>query len=137
MSSEDLYINLLSLIERSEERIDRTNGMIEQLASTCAKNTEMYDKHLCSLEQSRNIAQENAAASIEVSKNLSDMIALLRKDYQDQLTSLKAELHSLTNEYRKEMDEIRRDYKELSASYRRLAEHGIGGSKSEVKINHI
>lgn len=135
MNTEDLYNSLLTLVERSEARIDKTNEMVQQLTSTCARNTEMYDKHLTSLEESRNVAQENAARSIEVSKNLTELLTILRNDYQGQLESLRKELHTMKDEYRKEMREIRDDYRKLTDSYTRLAENGAGGSKAEVKIN--
>lgn len=138
MDSEQLYENLLTLIERSEARIDKTNEMVQALARTCERNIEIYDKHLTSLEEARNLAQANAANSIEMSKTLTDLLTNLRNDYQVHLTALKGELHMLKDEYRKEMEEMRRDYKDLSASYRRLAERVAGGgSRSEVKISNM
>lgn len=138
MDSEKIYQDFLSLVEKSEARIDRTNDMIQSLARTCERNIEIYDKHLTSLEEARNLAQANAANSIEMSKNLTDLLTNLRNDYQVHLTALKGELHMLKDEYRKEMEEMRRDYKDLSASYRRLAERVAGGgSRSEVKISNM
>lgn len=138
MDSKQLYENLLTLIERSEARIDKTNEMVQSLARTCERNIEIYDKHLTSLEVSRNTAQENAVKSIEMSKNLTDLLTNLRSDYQTHLNSLRSELHMLKDEYRKEMEDIRKDYKDLSASYRRLAERVAGGSsRSEVKISNL
>ncbi len=138
MDSERLYENLLTLIERSEARIDKTNEMIQSLARTCERNIEIYDKHLTSLEESRNTAQENAEKSIEMSKSLTDLLTNLRNDYQIHLNALKGELHMLKDDYRKEMEDMRKDYKELSASYRRLAERVAGGSsRSEVKISNM
>lgn len=138
MDSEKIYQDFLSLVEKSEARIDRTNDMIQSLARTCERNIEIYDKHLTSLEEARNLAQANAANSIDMSKNLTDLLTNLRNDYQVHLTALKGELHMLKDEYRKEMEEMRRDYKDLSASYRRLAERVAGGgSRSEVKISNM
>ena len=82
MDSEQLYENLLTLIERSEARIDKTNEMVQALARTCERNIEIYDKHLTSLEEARNLAQANAANSIEMSKNLTDLLTNLRNDCQ-------------------------------------------------------
>ena len=138
MDSEKIYQDFLSLVEKSEARIDRTNDMIQSLARTRERSIEIYDKHLTSLEEARNLAQANAANSIEMSKNLTDLLTNLRNDYQVHLTALKGELHMLKDEYRKEMEEMRRDYKDLSASYRRLAERVAGGgSRSEVKISNM
>lgn len=134
METEELLSTLTSLVEKSEARIDRTNAMIQQLTQICQNNIEVYDKHLTSLENSRNSAQESAMASLKLSADLAGTIARLRDDYQAQITSLKAELHTLRDNYRKELEEMRRDYKDLHASYRRLAERSAGGTNAEVKI---
>lgn len=136
MTSEQLYQNLLALVEKSEARIDRTNEMVQTLARTCEHNLNMYDKHLSSLEQSRNAALENATNSINVSKDLTGIVARLRDDYQSQVKALKQEIEDLKKEYREELNDLKRDAKEMSASYRRLAERVVdGSSKAEVKIN--
>lgn len=127
---------MIDLVEKSEVQINRTYEMVAELSQTCKQNTEVYDKHLSSLEMARDRAQQSATDSVEVGKNLTDLLSKLREDYQAQLTALKAELHSLTNDYKMQLEDMRRDYKELSASYRRLAERVVGSSsKSDVKIN--
>jgi hypothetical protein len=135
MNSEELYENLLTLVERSEARIDKTNKMIQALSRTCDKNMDMYDRHITALEASRDLAQENAARSIGISENLTSLLNGLRCDYQSQLTALKAELHTLKGEYRDEMEEMRSDYRKLTASYTRLAERGTEGAKAEITIS--
>ena len=134
MDTDDLRLKLTALVERSEERIDKTNEMIAALVDITNRNQEMYDKHLTSLEESRNAAQNNAMKSIETSRNLTVMMENLREDYRTHLDSLRDELHRLRGEYRSEMQEMRHDYQELSASYRRLAERVAGSPKAEVKI---
>lgn len=42
------------LIAKSEDRIDRTNAMIDRLSTITAHLTEVYDEHLKELEKSRN-----------------------------------------------------------------------------------
>lgn len=123
METEELLSTLTSLVEKSEARIDRTNAMIQQLTQICQNNIEVYDKHLTSLENSRNSAQESAMASLKLSADLAGTIARLRDDYQAQILNLQ-----------KEAEEMRRDYKDLHASYRRLAERSAGGTNAEVKI---
>ena len=134
MDTDDLLLKLTALVERSEERIDKTNEMIVSLVNITNRNQEMYDKHLTSLEKSRNAAQDNAMKSIETSRNLTVMMENLSEDYRTHLDSLRDELHRLRGEYRSEMQEMRHDYQELSASYRRLAERVAGSPKAEVKI---
>lgn len=129
-----MYDGLLGLIEKSEARMEKTNDMVQTLAHTCARNTEVYDKHITSLEQSRDAAQKHASESIEESKNLTTMLEKMRGDYQAQLAALKAELHSMKDEYRGNLAEMRNDYKELSASYRRLVE-GRSSMRTEVSVN--
>lgn len=135
MTSEQLYQNLLALVEKSEARIDRTNEMVQTLARTCEHNLNMYDKHLSSLEQSRNAALENATNSINVSKDLTSIVARLRDDYQSQVKSLQEQIDTMRKEYREEINDLKREAKEMTSSYRRLAERVVdGSSKAEVKI---
>lgn len=135
MTSEQLYQNLLALVEKSEARIDRTNEMVQTLARTCEHNLNMYDKHLSSLEQSRNAALENATNSINVSKDLTSIVARLRDDYQSQVKSLQEQIDIMRKEYREEINDLKREAKEMTSSYRRLAERVVdGSSKAEVKI---
>ncbi len=136
MNTEELYENLLTLVEKSEARIDKTNKMIQALSRTCEKTMDMYDRHITALEASRDLAQENAARSISTSENLTAFLGNLRTDYEKQLSALKAELHSLKGEYREELEEMRSDYRKLTASYTRIAERGTEGSKAEVKISN-
>lgn len=125
MDNEQLQTTLLDLVEKSEARIDRTNAMIQQLTNTCQNSIEVYDKHLTSLEESRNVAQESAMASLKLSTELTAIIARLRDDYQAQIVTLKTELQ-----------DIRCENKDLSSSYRRLAERfAASGSSAEVNIN--
>lgn len=135
MNTEEMYDALVALVEKSEARIDKTNAMVDRLSNICERNTEIYDKHLTSLEESRDRAQENAAVSIEVSKNLSDLMAVLRKDYQTQLSALKNELHMMRDTYQKDLDEMRKQYKSLEESYRKLAENAAGNVSTVVRIN--
>lgn len=123
MEIDELLSTLTSLVEKSEARIDRTNAMIQQLTQVCKNNIEVYDKHLTSLENSRNSAQDSATASLKLSTDLAGIITRLRDDYQAQIASKT-----------KEIEDMQRDYKDLTASYRRLAERGLGGSMAEVKI---
>lgn len=134
MNNDKLYEVLQALIEKNDERMDKTMQMVTMLVETCSKNMEVYDKHLYSLEQSRNIAQENAAKSIEVNKNLTEMMTNQREDYQSHLAALREELHRLRDEYRIEVRELHDGYQALTQAYTRLAERS-GGSKSEVNIN--
>lgn len=137
VDTRNLYQNLLTLVERSEARIDRTNEMVLSLSRTCERNIEMYDKHITSLQQSRQVAEENAAKSTEACKALADAINKLREDYEQKLEAVITEFSQSKEEFRRELNEIRLDYKETSASYRRLAERVVtGGSNAEVKISN-
>ncbi len=95
MDTDELRLELAALVERSEARIDKTNEMIASLVNITNRNQEMYDKHLTSLEESRNAAQDNAMKSIETSRNLIVMMENLREDYRTHLDALRAEVESL------------------------------------------
>ena len=126
------YENLLTLLERSEARIDKLNNAAAQLADTCTKNIEMYDKHLTSLEHSR----DEALTSV---KNLTKLMRDMRDDYHAQVISLRNELHTLRDEYRKDLDCSRAEHRQLVQSLTKLAEqNGIksGSSKAEVTIQN-
>ena len=103
----------LKLLQESEERIGETNKMIQTLSNTCARNLEMYDKHLAALEASRDRAQMNSAGNIDLCKSLTKML----------------------EECRAELRDAKNDYRRLSEAYTRLAESGSGQSKSSVKVN--
>lgn len=137
VDTRQLYQNLLTLVERSEARIDRTHEMVFSLSRTCERNIEMFDKHITTLQQSRQVAEENAARSIDLCKTMTETIDTMAKEFREQLDSIKNEFHVLRDEYRSELEDVRRDYKEISASYRRLAERVVGGaSNAAVKITH-
>lgn len=114
------------------EMYERTEQMVNRLSETCAKNMEMYDKHLSSLERSRDAALSNAQKALELSNELTSLMKGVREDYNAQLNALKAELHVLRDEYRAEAMEMRNDYRDLVNSYKRIAE--TSGSRSEVTI---
>lgn len=135
MDEDELLKAVTLAYERSEERLDKTNEMIQMLAKTCSTNMEIYDKHLLSLEESRNIAEQNAKRSMEICQSLSETITNQRDDYHSHLGALRDELHRLRDEYIGEMKIMRDEYKSLTESYTRLAER-FNGSKSEVKINN-
>lgn len=136
MDEDELLKAVTLAYERSEERLDKTNEMIQMLAKTCSTNMEIYDKHLLSLEESRNIAEQNAQRSMEICQSLSKTITNQRDDYRSHIGALRDELHRLRDEYIGEMKIMREGYKSLTESYTRLAEK-FNGSKSEVKINHL
>ena len=51
-------------INRLIETIDRASSMSAELTRTCKLNMDVYDKHLVSLEESRDRAEKEAAESI-------------------------------------------------------------------------
>lgn len=57
MSVDVRYDRLIHLIERSEERIDETNKMINTLSETLKNITESYDKHIGELIKNRESVQ--------------------------------------------------------------------------------
>lgn len=135
MAPDDLYLKLASLVERSEERAEKLDKMVASLNDTCRINMEIYDRHLTSLESSRDQAQQNSYVSIETLKSLTIIMENMRDDYRTHLDALRDELHRLRDEYIEELQDIRKGYKELAASYRRLAERVAGSPKAEVKIS--
>lgn len=92
--------------------------MHEMMAKSIEYLTATYDKHLSSLEKSRDAAQENVTELIRA--NL----------------SLQQELQQEQREHREQMKELRADYRRLLDKYTRLAEHaGVGGAGASQEIH--
>ena len=122
-------------INRLIETIDRASAMSAELTRTCKLNMDVYDKHLVSLEESRDRAEKEAAESIATIKELTSLMTTMRNDYKEQVASLRSELHLLRDEYKSQLAEAMEGYRKLTESYTRLAEEQRG-SRSEVNINH-
>ena len=92
--------------------------MHEMMATSIEYLTATYDKHLSSLERSRDAAQESVTELIRA--NL----------------SLQQELQQEQREHREQMKELRADYRRLLDKYTRLAEHaGVGGAGASQEIH--
>lgn len=52
----NIMATLLGLLKASEQRIDETNRMIQRMSEISSNYTDVYGKHLSSLEQSRDKA---------------------------------------------------------------------------------
>ena len=122
-------------INRLIETIDRASAMSAELTRTCKFNMDVYDKHLVSLEESRDRAEKEAAESIATIKELTSLMTTMRNDYKEQVASLRSELHLLRDEYKSQLAEAMEGYRKLTESYTRLAEQQRG-SRSELNINH-
>lgn len=60
ISLDSLAKKAAQLIARSEQRIDKTNAIVDRLATMASNLTRVYDEHLRELERSRNeIVQQN------------------------------------------------------------------------------
>ena len=86
-------MELTHLIERSEQRIDITNDMINKLTSVISNLTITYDNHLKQLEESRNeIIKQNT--------KLIELVAEEKKSYNDVLSMQERLTSALINSHR-------------------------------------
>lgn len=120
MKSESLNDSMLELLARSEKRIDQTNSMIKTLAETCNKNMMMYDKHLESLEKSRDKAQ----CSNEMAMHANAELIKVVDDYR----------HALKRT-RKELSESREDYRKLNEAFLRMADSMRVSNNTDIKVS--
>jgi chromosome segregation ATPase len=128
------------MLEKSESRIDRTNMMIEKLVDACKAVELAYTSHVGSLQVSRDISQKSNARLIAANERMTRMMETARVDsakererYVQHIANLEENIRSLKDELHKATDK----YWELMASYQRLAEdmsRKRSAPKAEVKI---
>lgn len=128
------------MLEKSEGRIDRTNMMIEKLVDACKAVELAYTSHVGSLQVSRDISQKSNARLIAANERMTRMMETARVDsakererYVQHIANLEENVRSLKGELHKATDK----YWELMASYQRLAEdmsRKRSAPKAEVKI---
>ena len=126
---EDEFKMFLSLLEKSESRIDRTNSMIDRLVDACKSVENAYTSHVGSLQSSRDTSQKNNAKLIALLDRVTKSIEREKEELQRQnailekdKNALRAQLHSATDRYWK-----------LQEDYRRLAE-SLTGSRNTYTI---
>lgn len=130
------------MLEKSEGRIDRTNMMIEKLVDACKAVELAYTSHVGSLQVSRDTSQKSNARLIAANERMTRMMETARVDsakererYVQHIANLEENIRSLKDELHKATDK----YWELMASYQRLAEdisRKKTTSRADVKINH-
>lgn len=128
------------MLEKSEGRIDRTNMMIEKLVDACKAVELAYTSHVGSLQVSRDTSQKSNARLIAANERMTRMMETARVDsakererYVQHIANLEENIRSLKDELHKATDK----YWELMASYHRLAEdmsRKRSAPKAEVKI---
>lgn len=128
------------MLEKSEGRIDRTNMMIEKLVDACKAVELAYTSHVGSLQVSRDTSQKSNARLIAANERMTRMMESARVDsakererYVQHIANLEENIRSLKDELHKATDK----YWELMASYQRLAEdmsRKRSAPKAEVKI---
>lgn len=128
------------MLEKSEGRIDRTNMMIEKLVDACKAVEIAYTSHVGSLQVSRDTSQKNNARLITANERMTRMMETARVDYAKErerfvqhIANLEENIKSLKDELHKATDK----YWDLMGLYQRLAEEMSrkrSAPKAEVKI---
>lgn len=137
-----IYEDDRSMLKVSEGRIDRTNGMIQKLVEACKLVEAAYTSHVSSLQTSRDISQRNNAKLITANERMTRMMDTARSEYMRERERLLKNINGLEDNVRSLKDELHKStdkYWELMASYQRLAEdisREKSTSRAEVKINH-
>lgn len=86
---------LLKMLSDSDARIDRTNEMIKQLSDACKDMMSIYDKHLTSLEKSRDALIDNNCSLVQNNGTLLKEVEHLRKE----LLEAKRDYHKLFDSF--------------------------------------
>lgn len=122
---EDISSEFMKMLRDSEERINSTNSMINKLVETTASCQSMYNKHLESLEHSRDAALRSVEELIKANLELSRLLEQTKSDYKFIIQGYKDELHSAKDLYNN-----------LLERYDRLNERrsNKGGAKAMVEI---
>ena len=76
----NVMATLLGLLNASEQRIDETNRMIQRLSEISSNYTDVYGKHLSSLELSRDKALDCSARLVTANTELTEQLADIRKE---------------------------------------------------------
>lgn len=76
----NVMATLLGLLKASEQRIDETNRMIQRLSEISSNYTDVYGKHLSSLELSRDKALDCSARLVTANTELTEQLADIRKE---------------------------------------------------------
>lgn len=127
-------------LEKSEGRIDRTNMMVGKLVDACKAVEAAYTSHVASLQVSRDTSQKNNARLITANERMTRMMETARVDYAKErerfvqhIANLEENIKSLKDELHKATDK----YWDLMGLYQRLAEEMSrkrSAPKAEVKI---
>ena len=139
LRDENVLLEIIRMLERSEARIDRTNMMIEKLADACKSVETAYTSHVASLQSSRDTSQRNNAKLITANERMTRMMETARADsakererfhalidnLEESMKSLKEELHKATDKYWR-----------LQEDYRRLAESLTGSRNYTIGCNN-
>ena len=108
---------LLRLLERSEERIGRTNEIVGKLADACRSVENAYTAHVGSLQTSRDTSQKDNAKLITMLDRVTRSAEKEKEEMQKRIeglendkAALREELHSATDKYWK----LQEDYRHLA-----------------------
>lgn len=96
---EELIPVFVKMLQESEERIKSTNEMVNKLTEVSANTIHMYDKHLASLERSRDSAQRSVEDLIKANLELTKAGEKSKEDCRFMIQGYKDELHSAKDMY--------------------------------------
>lgn len=110
---DNVMTTLLGLLKASEQRIDETNRMIQRMSEISSNYTDVYGKHLSSLELSRDKALDCSARLVAANTELTEQLAKarkelddVRKDYSERLNGTLARNRDLIDKYTKLSESI-------------------------------
>lgn len=127
---EEITPTFLAMLHESESRITSMNDMMQKLVSACHDNQLMYDKHLSSLEQSRDRAQQQVSDMIK-----SNMA--LEANATATINSLREDSRYIVQGYKDELKSAKQMVNHANDALMRMAESGKSssqGNKTEVTI---
>lgn len=113
---EEIVPMLLKMLNESEARINSTNSMVCKFAEASSTNMALYDKHLASLERSRDSAQKSVEDLIKANLELTRASEKAKEDCRFMIQDYKDELHSAKDLYNNLLERYDRLNEKVSRS---------------------
>ncbi len=129
-----IYEDDRAMLIESENRISKTNDIVDKLADACKSVEKAYTSHVGSLQSSRDTSQKANVELIKTCERLSMRLEKIDDSNRRRIRELNNRIAALLTECK----EAKEEYKELQKSYLRIAEAGSvkqSGNTMEMNVN--
>lgn len=130
-----IYQDDREMLKESDNRISRTNEIIDKLTDACKSVENAYTSHVSSLQSSRDASQKANTELIKTCERLSKRLERTDDVNRKRIMELNGRIAALLDERK----EAKAQYEELQKSYLRIAEAGSfkqSGNVMEMNVNN-